>query len=421
VGDYGYQEKGETLMTAPLDVAKIRKDFPVLSQSINGHPLVYLDTAATSQKPIAVSERISAFYRKEYATVHRGVYTLSQNSTWECDLVRERCRKFLNAGKVAEIIFVRGATEAINLVAASYGRKFLKKGDEVMISEMEHHANIVPWQQLCIEKELSLKVIPVNDQGELEMDAYKKLLSDRTRIVAVTHISNALGTINPIQEIIQLAHEAGAVTLIDGAQGAAHTQVDVQELDCDFYCFSGHKLYGPTGVGVLYGKLEHLEAMDPYQCGGEMIETVRFEKTTFAKPPLKFEAGTPPIVQIVGLGPALEYLEKLGFDRIIPYEQDLLRDATEKLSRVEGLRIIGTAKRKASLVSFILEGIHPHDIGTVLDQEGIAVRTGHHCAQPTMRRFNVPATTRASFAFYNTKEEIDALVKGLEKVREIFG
>ncbi|MBI3312639.1 MAG: cysteine desulfurase [Candidatus Omnitrophica bacterium] len=404
-----------------MDVKKIRKDFPVLAHKMNGKPLVYLDNAATTQKPISVIERVNRFYRDQYATVHRGVYTLSQNSTWECDLVRERCRKFLNAKKTSEIIFVRGTTEAINLVAAGYGRKFVKAGDEIVISGLEHHANIVPWQQLCEEKNAKLKVIPVNDLGELVIEEYEKLLkSGRVKIVAVNHISNALGTINPIQEMIRMAHEAGAVILIDGAQGAAHQKVDVQDLDCDFYCFSGHKIYGPTGIGVLYGKLEHLEAMNPYQTGGEMIETVTFEKTTFTKPPLKFEAGTPAIAQIVGLGPALEYMENLAFDKIEAYEHELLVEATQKLLQVEGLRIIGEAKNKAAVISFELADIHPHDIGTIVDQEGIAIRTGHHCAQPVMQRFGVPATARASFSFYNTKEEIDILVKALKKVYEVF-
>ena len=404
----------------PLDVEKIRKDFPLLDHKMNGHPLVYLDNAATTQKPLAVIERLNAFYRKEYATVHRGVYTLSQNSTWECDLVRERCRQFLNAKNPAEIVFVRGATEAINLVATAYGRKFLKRGDEIIISAIEHHANIVPWQQLCLEKELVLRVIPVNDEGELILGEYQKLLNSKTRMVAVTHISNALGTINPIREIVQLAHQAGAVVLIDGAQGASHAKVDVQDLNCDFYCFSGHKIYGPTGIGVLYGKLAHLDAMDPYQFGGEMIQSVTFERTSFAKPPLKFEAGTPAIAQIVGLGPALEYVQQLGMDRIEAYEHELLKDATAKLSEVKGLKIIGTARQKAAIISFVFGNVHPHDIGTILDQEGIAIRTGHHCAQPVMQRYRVAATARTSYSFYNTKVETDALVRGLEKVRKVF-
>ncbi len=404
-----------------LDVEKIRKDFPlIMNTKINGHPLVYLDNGATAQKPKSVIDRLHKFYQDEYATVHRGVYTLSQNSTWECDLVREKARGFLNAKDVNEIIFVRGTTEAINLVAVGYGRKFIKAGDEIIISEMEHHANIVPWQMLCEEKKAVLKVIPVNDKGELILEEYKKLLNEKTRIVAVTHISNALGTINPIKEIIRLAHDAGAIALIDGAQGAVHTKVDVQDLNADFYAFSGHKIYGPTGIGVLYGKIHLLEKMDPYQFGGEMIEKVTFEKTTFTKAPLKFEAGTPAIAEAVGLGPALDYVMKLGFDRIEAYEQELLKYATEKLSKIEGLTIIGTAAHKDALVSFTLENIHPHDIGTILDQEGIAIRTGHHCAQPIIRRFGVPATARASFAFYNTKEEIDKLVTGIQKVRAVF-
>ena len=402
-----------------LDVEKIRRDFPLLSHQMNAHPLVYFDNTATTQKPLAVIERMDDFYRNEYATVHRGVYTLSQNSTWECDLVRDKVKQFLNAGDVSEIIFVRGATEAINLIAAG-SRKFFQADDEIVISEMEHHANIIPWQRLCEEKNLKLRVIPVNDRGELIFEEYKKLLNERTRMVAVTHISNALGTVNPVKEIIRLAHERGAQVLIDGAQSAAHIKVDVQDLDCDFFCFSGHKAYGPTGVGVLYGKLEHLEAMDPYQGGGEMIEVVTFEKTTYAKPPLKFEAGTPAIAEIIGLGPALDYIQNIGFEKIEAYEQELLREATEKLSKIRGLKIIGTAKEKGPIISFVFEDIHPHDIGTILDQEGIAIRTGHHCAQPIIRRFGVAATARASFAFYNTKEEIDIFVKALEKVREVF-
>lgn len=409
------------MLTMPtLDINKIRKDFPVLAHQMNGHPLVYLDNAATTQKPLAVIDRMNAFLRNEYATVHRGVYTLSQNSTWECDLVRDRLKKFLNSKKVEEIIFVRGATEAINLVAAAYGRKFLKAGDEVIISAIEHHANIVPWQRVCAETGGVLKVIPVDDNGDLILSEYKKLLSGRTKIVAVTHVSNALGTINPVREMIQLAHQAGAVVLVDGAQAAPHMKVDVQDLDCDFYCFSGHKIYGPTGIGVLYAKYEHLLAMDPYQSGGEMIESVTFEKTTYAKPPLKFEAGTPAIVEMIGLGAALDYLEKLGLDRIEVYERELLETATAKLEEIKGLTIIGRARHKGAIISFELENIHPHDIGTILDQEGIAIRTGHHCAQPVMDRFKVPATARASFSFYNTKEEIDTLVKGLEKVKQVF-
>ncbi len=408
------------LVKESFDVQKIRGDFPVLNTQMNGKPLVYLDNAATTQKPRAVIDRLHEFYSTQYATVHRGVYTLSQNSTWECDQVRERCRKFLNARKAAEIIFVRGTTEAINLVAAGLGRKFFGPGDEILITALEHHANLVPWQQLCLEKKMSLKVAPVNDQGEVRLEEYKKLLTKKTKLAAFTHISNALGTINPVREMTRWAHEAGARVLIDGAQGAPHAQVDVREIDCDFYCFSGHKIYGPTGVGVLYGKLECLEAMDPYQFGGEMIEIVTHEKTTFAKPPLKFEAGTPAIAEIVGLGPALDYIQNLGLSRIEAREQELLAEATKKLSEIKKLRIIGTAEHKAAVISFELEDIHAHDIGTILDQEGIAIRTGNHCAQPVMRRFGVAATDRASFSFFNTSEEIDRLVKGLHKVFEVF-
>jgi len=409
------------MLAMPLvDIQQIRKDFPMLSSIMNGRPLVYLDNAATTQKPRSVIERMTRFLSSEYATIHRGIYTFSQETTRECDLVREKCREFLNAKETSEIIFVRGATEAINLVAAGFGRKFLKAGDEVIVSEIEHHSNIVPWQQLILEKGAALKVIPVSDAGELDLLQFKKLLSSKTKLVAVAHVSNALGTVNSIGEIIRMAHQAGAVILIDGAQGAPHLTVDVRELDCDFYCFSGHKIYGPTGVGVLYGKSKHLEAMDPYQFGGDMIESVTFEKTTFAKPPAKFEAGTPAIAEIIGLGAALDYLKKIGFHEIKRLEDELLDYGTQALLNIPGLKIIGTAAEKASLISFEVEGVHPHDVGTVLNEEGIAVRAGHHCAQPTMRRFTVPATTRASFAFYNTKEEIHALVLGIKKVLRIF-
>jgi len=403
-----------------FDVQKIRQDFPMLESIMNGHPLVYLDNAATTQKPNSVIRRLSEFYKKEYATIHRGVYAFSQLSTEACDLSREICRKFLNAKETAEVIFVRGTTEAINLVAAGYGRKFLKSGDEILISTMEHHSNIVPWQMLCEEKGLTLKVIPINDQGELEMDVYQKLLGPKTRLVALAHISNALGTINPVKDIVRRAHASGAIALIDGAQAAPHLKVDVQDLDCDFYCFSGHKIYGPTGVGVLYGKRKYLETMDPYQFGGDMIESVSFEKTTFAKLPSKFEAGTPSIAEIIGLGTAIDYIHSIGFESIAGHEQALLAHATERLSKIPSLKIIGTASEKASLVSFTLEGVHAHDIGTVLDQYGIAVRAGHHCAQPTMKRFHVSATTRASFSFYNTLAEVDKLAEGIEKVLKVF-
>ncbi len=408
------------MLTTAFDVKQIRKDFPMLESVMNGRRLVYLDNAATTQKPRSVIDRMSRFLKNEYATIHRGVYTFSQESTRECDLVREKCREFLNAAKTSEIIFVRGATEAINLVATGYGAKFLKEKDEIIVSEIEHHSNIVPWQQLALKKGLVLKVIPVLDSGELDMDVFKKLLGPRTKLVAVTHVSNALGTVTPVLEMIRLAHEVGAVILIDGAQGAPHLPVDVRELNCDFYCFSGHKIYGPTGVGVLYGKEKILEAMDPYQFGGDMIETVTFEKVTFAKLPAKFEAGTPAIAEIIGLGAALDYLKKIGFEDIGRSEEELLEYGTKSLLSIDGVKIIGTAPKKASLISFEVHGVHPHDVGTVLNEEGIAVRVGHHCAQPTMRHFHVPATTRASFAFYNTKEEIDALVAGLKKVLKIF-
>ena len=402
------------------DLRKVRSDFPMLSAKMNGHDLVYFDNAATTQKPAAVIERMDAFYRKEYATVRRGVYTMSQLSTNECEQVREKCRAFLNAASASEIIFTKGTTEAVNLVAAGYGRKFLKPGDEILVTEVEHHSNFVPWQALALEKGLKLRIAPVNDKGEILLEEFQKLLGPRTYLVAVGHVSNALGTVHPIREIVRMAHHAGAVVFVDGAQGAPHLPVDVRELGCDFYCFSGHKIYGPTGIGVLYASMKHLEAMDPYQFGGDMIETVSFEKTTFAKPPAKFEAGTPPIVETIGLGAALDYLTTLSFDRIRAAERALLEHATARLREVPGLRIIGTAEDKASLVSFVMDDIHPHDIGTVLDQQGIAVRAGHHCAQTTMRRFGVPATARASFAFYNTKEEVDKLAAGLLKVEGIF-
>ena len=408
------------MTTSGFDVKKIRKDFSVLAQKMNGHDLVYLDNAATTQKPAAVLERMDRFYREEYATVHRGVYTLSQKATRVCDDAREKCRRFLGAKKTAEIVFVRGATEAINLVAQAFGHKFFNKDDEIIISVMEHHANIVPWQRLCEEKGLTLRVIPMNDRGELDLEEYRKMLSGKTRLVAVAHVSNALGTVNPVKEMTEWAHEEGAVVLIDGAQGVVHEKVNVQELGCDFYCFSGHKIYGPTGIGVLYGKLRHLEAMDPYQTGGDMIESVTFERTSFARPPFKFEAGTPAIVEIVGLGAALDYLEALGWDAIRAHEKDLLQFGTQALSAVSGLRLIGTAREKVSVLSFIMDEIHPHDVGTILDQEGIAIRTGHHCAQPVMQRFGLPATARASFALYNTREEIRLLAESLEKVKEVF-
>lgn len=401
-------------------VESVRADFPMLASRMNGRTLAYLDNAATTQKPLRVIERMDRFLRQEYATVHRGIYTFSQESTRLCDEAREKCRAFLNAEKAEEIVFVRNATEAINLVAAGFGRKVLREGDDILITEMEHHSNIVPWQRLCEERGLRLKVAPINDAGEVQLEELRRLLGPRTYLVAVTQVSNALGTITPLKDIIKMAHHAGAYVLVDGAQGAPHLATDVRDLDCDFYCLSGHKLYGPTGIGVLYGKMKHLEAMDPYQYGGDMIESVTFEKTTYAKPPAKFEAGTPAFVEIIGLGEALDYLRGLGFDWIAEREDALLREATQRLAAIPGLRIIGQAPHKAAVVSFDLAGIHPHDVGTILNEEGIAVRAGNHCAQPVMRRYGVTATTRASFAFYNTSQEIDALVKGIERVKAVF-
>jgi cysteine desulfurase/selenocysteine lyase len=405
---------------AGFDVEKVRGDFPVLKQKVHGKPLVYLDNAATSQKPLAVIEAIRKFYEVDCANIHRGVHELSQRSTAAYEQTRVKVKQFLNARTKNELIFVRGTTEGINLVASSWGRKCVKSGDEIVVSGMEHHSNIVPWQILCEEKGAKLRVIPINDRGELLMEEYEKLLGPRTRMVAVAHVSNALGTVNPVREIIEMAHKAGALALIDGAQAAPHMKVDVQALDADFYAFSGHKLFGPTGVGVLYGKSKLLNAMPPYQGGGDMIRTVTFEKTTYNDLPYKFEAGTPNIAGGIGLGAAVDYVNRIGLDKIGAYEHELLAYGTEALSQIGGLRLIGTARQKAAVLSFVMEGIHPHDIGTVLDRMGIAVRTGHHCAQPVMDRFGVPATTRASLAFYNTTAEIDALAAGLTKVKEMF-
>jgi cysteine desulfurase/selenocysteine lyase len=405
---------------AGFDVEKVRGDFPVLKQKVHGKPLVYLDNAATSQKPLAVIEAIRKFYEVDCANIHRGVHELSQRSTAAYEQTRVKVKQFLNARTKNELIFVRGTTEGINLVASSWGRKCVKSGDEIVVSGMEHHSNIVPWQILCEEKGAKLRVIPINDRGELLMEEYEKLLGPRTRMVAVAHVSNALGTVNPVSEIIEMAHKAGALALIDGAQAAPHMKVDVQALDADFYAFSGHKLFGPTGVGVLYGKSKLLNAMPPYQGGGDMIRTVTFEKTTYNDLPYKFEAGTPNIAGGIGLGAAVDYVNRIGLDQIGAYEHELLAYGTEALSQIGGLRLIGTARQKAAVLSFVMEGIHPHDIGTVLDRMGIAVRTGHHCAQPVMDRFGVPATTRASLAFYNTTAEIDALTAGLRKVKEMF-
>ncbi|MGA2194341.1 MAG: cysteine desulfurase [Bryobacteraceae bacterium] len=407
-------------IAAGFDVQKVREDFPVLKQTIHGMPLVYLDSAATAQKPFAVIDAIRKFHEVDCANIHRGVHELSQRSTAAYEETRSKARRFLNARYKNELIFVRGTTEGINLVASSWGRHNVKAGDEIVISAMEHHSNIVPWQMLCEEQGAKLRVIPMNGRGELILEEYEKLLNPRTRMVAVTHVSNALGTINPVRQIIEMAHQAGALALIDGAQAAPHMKVDVQALDADFYAISGHKIMGPTGIGILYGKTALLNAMPPYQGGGDMIKTVTFEKTTYADLPYKFEAGTPNIAGGIGLGAAFDYLNHLGLDQIAAYEHELLLYGTEALLQIPGLRLIGTAREKAAVLSFVIEGIHPHDIGTVLDRQGIAVRTGHHCAQPVMDWFHVPATTRASLAFYNTAAEIDALAAGLKKVKEIF-
>ncbi|MEP6636263.1 MAG: cysteine desulfurase [Acidobacteriota bacterium] len=402
------------------DVERIRLDFPVLRQTVNGKPLVYLDNAASSQVPQVVIERGSMYLEQEHSNIHRGVHYLSQKATTAYEGARETVKRFINARESRECVFVRGVTEGINLVMHGYGRKFIGAGDEIVISAMEHHANIVPWQMLCEEKGARLRVIPMNDAGELLLDEYQALLNERTKLVAITHVSNALGTVNPIKEMIEQAHKYGVPTLIDGAQSAPHMPVDVQDLDCDFYTFSGHKMFAPTGSGVVYGKAALLEKMNPFQGGGDMIKSVTFEKTTFADLPNKFEAGTPAIASQIGLGAAIDYLNTIGREQAAAHEAELLRYATERLSSIEGVRIIGTAKKKASVLSFVIDEIHPHDIGTILDQEGIAVRAGHHCAQPVMQRFNIPATARASFAFYNTKAEVDVLAQTIEKVIEIF-
>ena len=404
-----------------VTIAGCRHHFPLLRQYVNGKPLVYFDNAATSQKPQAVIDAMMRYYEEENSNIHRGVHSLSERATQSYEGVRHKVRAFLNAGDHREIVFVRGTTEAINLVAHCYGRAFVREGDEILISGMEHHSNIVPWQILCEERNAKLRVIPITDAGELDMDVYPSLLTERTRIVAVTHVSNALGTVNPIGEVIRQAHARGIPVLVDGAQAVPHMHVDVQELDCDFYAFSAHKMFGPTGVGVLYGKRRWLEAMPPYQGGGDMIKSVTFEKTTYNDVPYKFEAGTPNIGGGIGLGAALDYLHELNMDAIRQFEDELLAYATEQILTVPGVRIIGTAREKAGVLSFVMEGIHPHDIGTILDVEGVAIRTGHHCAQPVMQRFGIPATARASFAFYNTKEEVDAFITALYKVREVLG
>src|SRR5574337_131154 len=404
-----------------FDVERIREDFPVLRQQIRGRPLVYLDNAATSQKPKQVVETMDQYYLTENSNVHRGIHLLSERATEAFEGARAKVARFLNARDAREIIFVRGATEGINLVAHSFARPRLTAGDEILISEMEHHSNIVPWQIVCEETGAVLRVVPINDDGELRLNEYERLFSARTRLVSIVHVSNALGTINPVKQLIEMAHERGVPVLIDGAQAAPHLPVDVQALDCDFYVCSGHKLFGPTGIGIVFGKAHHLEAMPPYQGGGDMILSVTFEKTVYNEAPLKFEAGTPHIAGAIGLGAAIDYVGSIGLDQIAAYEHELLAYATDAISVIPGVRIIGTAKEKASILSFVLDGVHAHDIGTILDQEGIAIRTGHHCAQPVLQRFSVPATARVSLAFYNTQDEIDALVKAIDKVTELFG
>ena len=411
---------GDRIAASAFDVNKVRGDFPILNQTVNGHPLVYLDNGATSQKPQSVIDAIVEYYVTTNSNVHRGVHTLSQQATDGYEGARSKIRKFINAGDDKEIIFTRNTTEGINLVSHSYGRKNIGAGDDIIVSNMEHHSNIVPWQMLCEETGANLLVVPIDDAGELVMEEYKKMLSPRTKLVSITHVSNALGTILPAKEIVKLAHAQGAPVLLDGAQAVPHMPVDVQELDCDFYVFSGHKLFGPTGIGILYGKTEYLEAMPPFLGGGEMIKSVTFEKTIYNDLPYKFEGGTPDIAGAIGLGAAIDYVTNLGFDQITAHEDELLRYGTEALSAISGVKIIGTAAHKAGILSFVMEKAHPHDIGTILDEQGIAIRTGHHCAQPVMQRFQIPATARASMAFYNTKEDIDALIKGIDRVLEVF-
>ncbi|HZB46207.1 MAG TPA: cysteine desulfurase [Pyrinomonadaceae bacterium] len=403
-----------------FDVERVREDFPVLAQTVNGKPLVYLDNAASAQVPRIVIERGAKYLREEHSNIHRGVHYLSQKATTAYENAREKVRRFVNARESRECIFVRGCTEGINLVAAAYGRKFVSEGDEVVVSEMEHHSNIVPWQMLCEEKGARLRVIPMNDAGELLLDEFDALLGERTKMVAVGHISNSLGTINPVKEITARAHKFGVPVLVDGAQGAPHLRIDVQDLDCDFYVISGHKMFAPTGSGVVYGRAELLEQMNPYHGGGSMIRTVTFEKSTYAPIPDKFEAGTPAIASQIGLGAAIDYLNGLDREAALRHEQELLAYATERLTAIEGVRVIGNARDKASVLAFVIEEVHPHDVGTILDREGIAIRAGHHCAQPVMQHFKVPATARASFAFYNTKEEVDRLAAAVGKVIEVF-
>jgi cysteine desulfurase/selenocysteine lyase len=405
---------------AALDVARLRADFPILAERVNGHPLVYLDNAATTQKPQSVIDALAAYYAHDNANVHRGVHTLSQRATDAYEAARANIARFIDARAREEIVYTSGTTDGINLVAQSFARPRLAPGDEILISAMEHHSNIVPWQLVCRQTGARLVVAPVNDAGELMLDAYAAMLGPRTKLVAITHVSNALGSITPIRRIIALAHAANVPVLVDGAQAIAHLPVDVQALDCDFYAFSGHKIFGPTGIGVLYGKAAHLEAMPPYQGGGDMIRSVTFEKTEYNDLPYKFEAGTPNIAGAIGMGAALDYVSTVGIGTIAAYERDLLTYATEQVSAIPGLRIIGTAKEKAAIVSFTLHRVHAHDIGTILDRGGVAIRAGHHCAMPVMERFGVAGTARASFALYNTREDVDALVAGMHRVQRMF-
>ena len=405
---------------AALDVARVRADFPALAQEVHGRPLVYLDSAATTQKPTAVLEAIDGFYRRDCANVHRGVHTLSQRATVAFESARTAVKHHLGARDSREIVFTRGTTEAINLVAASFVRPRLGAGDEVLISAMEHHSNIVPWQLLCAERGATLRVIPIDDRGDIILEEYERLLTDRTRIVGITWVSNALGTVNPVADMIATAHARGVPVLVDGAQAVPHLPVDVVALDCDFLAFSGHKTYGPTGIGALYGKRSHLLEMPPYQGGGDMILSVSFERTLYQEPPHRFEAGTPNIAGAIGLAAGLRYLEGLGAEAVASHEQQLLDEATRRVLEVPGARLVGSARHRAGALSFVLDGIHPHDIGTILDAEGVAVRAGHHCAQPVMKRYGVSATVRASFGVYNSSDDIDALVRGLAKVREVF-
>jgi len=407
-------------LLAPLDVAALRRDFPILDLKVNGKPLVFLDNAASSQMPQAVIDRWVKYRSAQHANIHRAVHYLSETATAEYEKARLKVQGFINAKESRECIFTSGTTDGINLVAQGYGRKFFGAGDEIILTTLEHHSNIVPWQMVAEEKGAKIRVVPVNDRGELLVDEYRKLFSANTKFVALTHVSNALGTITPVREMIAIAHEHGVPVLVDGAQAAPHLKVDVQALDCDFYAFSGHKLCGPTGIGVLYGKAALLEKMQPFKGGGDMILSVTFEKTTYAPIPAKFEAGTPPIGEAITLGAAIDYLTGIGIERIAAHETDLLDYATDRFNRVPGVRLIGTAEKKAAVLSFAVEGVHPHDVGSLLNDDGVAIRTGHHCAQPVMQRFRVPATCRASFAFYNTTAEVDALVESLGRVQKLF-